>query len=56
MEALPSAPSATPETPDETITRLTAELREARDQQASTTEILQINAAERPGVSVIRAA
>jgi PAS domain S-box-containing protein len=42
MDALPSAPSATPETPDETIARLTAELREARDQQAATTEILEI--------------
>jgi hypothetical protein len=34
--------SPTPETPDETIARLTAELREARDQQAATTEILEI--------------
>ena len=42
MAFLPSAPSAAPETPDETIQRLTAELREARDQQAATTEILQV--------------
>ncbi len=42
MDLLPSAPSAPPETPDETIRRLTAELREARDQQAATTEILEI--------------
>jgi two-component system NtrC family sensor kinase len=42
MDLLPSAPSAPPETPDETIRRLTAELREAYDQQAATTEILEI--------------
>src|ERR1700758_4335756 len=36
------APNALPETPDETIRRLTAELREAHEQQAATTEILQI--------------
>ena len=42
MDALPSSPSATPESPDETIARLIAELREARDQQAATTEILEI--------------
>ena len=42
MALLPSAPSATPETPDETIARLTAELREAREQQAATAEILQV--------------
>jgi hypothetical protein len=42
MGLLPSAPSAPPETPDETIQRLTAELREARDQQAAITEILQV--------------
>jgi hypothetical protein len=42
MDLLPSAPSARPETPEETIRRLTAELREARDQQAATTEILEI--------------
>jgi GAF domain-containing protein len=42
MDLLPSAPSAPPETPDETIRRLTAELREARDQLAATTEILDI--------------
>jgi two-component system NtrC family sensor kinase len=42
MDLPPSAPSAPPETPDETIRRLTAELREARDQQAATTEILDI--------------
>src|ERR1700739_1873149 len=35
-------PSAPPETPEETIRRLTAELREARQQQAATTEILEI--------------
>jgi GAF domain-containing protein len=45
MDSLPSAPSAPSETPDETIRRLTAELREARDQQAATAELLQtINA------------
>jgi GAF domain-containing protein/CheY-like chemotaxis protein len=42
MALLPSAPSAPPETPDETIRRLTAELREARDQQAAAAEILQV--------------
>ncbi len=42
MDSLPSAPRATPETPDETIARLSTELREARDQQAATTEILEI--------------
>src|ERR1700758_4117044 len=42
MALLPAAPSAPPETPDETIARLTAELREARDQQAATSEILEI--------------
>jgi GAF domain-containing protein len=42
MDLLPSAPSAPPETPDETIRRLTAELREAYDQQAATTETLEI--------------
>ena len=42
MDSLPSAPSAPPETPEETIARLTAELREARDQQAATTEIIEI--------------
>ena len=35
-------PSAPPETPDETIRRLTAELREARAEQAATTEILEL--------------
>jgi GAF domain-containing protein/FixJ family two-component response regulator len=42
MNLLPSAPSTPPETPDETIARLTAELCEAREQQAATTEILGI--------------
>ena len=42
MALLPAETSAPPETPDETIRRLTAELREARDQQAATTEILEI--------------
>jgi GAF domain-containing protein len=42
MDLLPSAPSALPETADETIRRLTAELREAREQQAATSEILEI--------------
>jgi PAS domain S-box-containing protein len=42
MASLPPAPSAPPETPDETILRLTAEQSEARDQQAATTEILEI--------------
>jgi GAF domain-containing protein len=42
MEPLPPAPSAPSETPDETIRRLAAELREARDQQAATTDILEV--------------
>jgi hypothetical protein len=42
MDALSSASSAPPEMPDETIARLTAELREAREQQTATTEILEI--------------
>jgi len=42
MALLPTAPSAPPETPDETIRRLTAELREARDEQAATAEILEL--------------
>jgi hypothetical protein len=42
MDALPSAPSATPETPDETIRRLTAELHEAREQQAAAAETLEL--------------
>ena len=36
------APSAPPETPDQTIQRLTVEQREALGQQAATTEILQV--------------
>ena len=42
MASLSPAPSAPPETSDETIRRLTAELREAHDQQAATAEILEI--------------
>src|SRR5215469_2638911 len=42
MDLLSSAPSAPRETPDETIRRLTAELLEAREQQAATTEILEV--------------
>jgi GAF domain-containing protein len=42
MASLTPAPNTSPETQDETIRRLTAELREARDQQAATTEILEI--------------
>ena len=42
MGLLSAAPSAPPETPDETIRRLTAELHEAHDQQAATIEILEI--------------
>jgi GAF domain-containing protein len=42
MALLTPAPSAPPETPDETIQRLIAELREARDEQAATTEILRL--------------
>jgi hypothetical protein len=42
MDSPPVAPSAPPETPDETIRRLTAELHEAHQQQAAMTEILGI--------------
>ena len=42
MGSLPSAPIAPSETPDETIRRLTAELHEALEQQAATTEILEV--------------
>jgi GAF domain-containing protein/CheY-like chemotaxis protein/HPt (histidine-containing phosphotransfer) domain-containing protein len=42
MASLTSAPSVLPETPDETIQRLIAELREAREQQAAVSEILKI--------------
>src|SRR5215472_132206 len=42
MAIFPPVPSTPSETPDETIARLTAELREARAQQAATTEILEI--------------
>jgi hypothetical protein len=42
MDSLPAAPATPPETPDETIRRLAAELDEAREQQAATTEILEI--------------
>ncbi len=42
MASLSPAPNAPTETADETIRRLTAELREARDQQAATSEILEI--------------
>jgi signal transduction histidine kinase/CheY-like chemotaxis protein/HPt (histidine-containing phosphotransfer) domain-containing protein len=42
MEPLPPAPSAPSETPDDTIRRLAAELRDARDQQAATTDILEV--------------
>jgi GAF domain-containing protein len=42
MASLPSAPSTLPETSDETIRRLTAELREAREQQAAATDILEL--------------
>src|SRR5215471_8195513 len=42
MDSLPLAPSAPSETPDETIRRLTAELHEAHEQQAATSEILEI--------------
>src|SRR6516164_6388836 len=42
MGLLSVAPSALSETPDETIRRLTAELHEAHQQQAATTEILEI--------------
>jgi hypothetical protein len=46
MDSLPLSPSA-PETPDETIRRLTAELREARDQQAATTGKVSLTDGER---------
>jgi GAF domain-containing protein/DNA-binding response OmpR family regulator len=42
MASLSPAPSAPPETPDETIRRLTTELREAVDQQAAIGEILDV--------------
>jgi signal transduction histidine kinase/DNA-binding response OmpR family regulator/uncharacterized protein YdeI (YjbR/CyaY-like superfamily) len=42
MGLLSLAPSAPSETPDETIRRLTAELHEAHEQQAATSEILQV--------------
>ena len=42
MDLLAPAPSAPSETPDETIRRLTAELYEAHEQQAATSEILEI--------------
>ena len=42
MASLPLAPSAPSETTNEIIRRLTAELCEARDQQAAATEILEI--------------
>ena len=42
MALLSAAPSALPETPDETIRRLTAELHEAHEQQAAIGEILQV--------------
>jgi GAF domain-containing protein len=41
MAALSAAPSALPETPDETIRRLTAELHQAYEHQAAATELLQ---------------
>jgi GAF domain-containing protein len=40
MASLPSEPNAPPETPDETIRRLTAELHEALEHQTATTEVL----------------
>ncbi len=42
MDMLPVARSAPPETPAETIARLTADLREAREQQTATAEVLQV--------------
>ena len=42
MASLSFASNALPETPDETIRRLTAELHEAYEQQAAATEILEI--------------
>ena len=42
MASLSQAPSARPETPDETIARLTAELSEEHEQLAAVSEILEI--------------
>src|SRR6516164_10476100 len=42
MASLSSTPNAPSETLDETVRRLSAELRETREQQAATTEILEI--------------
>jgi hypothetical protein len=42
MALLPAEMSPSPESPDETVRRLTDELREAREQQSATTEILEI--------------
>ena len=50
MGSLPYAPIAPSETPDETIRRLTAELHEALEQQAATTEILE-SSIPRPAIS-----
>jgi hypothetical protein len=42
MASLSPAPSVPPETTDETIRRLSAELHEAQEQQAAVTEILDV--------------
>lgn len=42
MALVSATPTIPPETPDETIARLTAEMQEARDQQTATTEIREL--------------
>ena len=42
MPSLSSAANTSPETPDETIRRLTAELHEAHEQQTAAAEVLGV--------------